>query len=65
VALVCGLMSLLNTSINKKPVFVSEVVTYKNPVIATSFYKERPSRVARLFCSLVLFQAEVSFQLTI
>jgi len=31
----CGLKSFLNTSIKKKPVSVSEVVTYENPSPAT------------------------------
>jgi hypothetical protein len=36
----CGLKSLLNTSINNKPIFFLEVVTFNNPVIPTSIYLE-------------------------
>ena len=39
VAIMCGLNCLSNTAINKKPVFVSTVVTFeKTEVAALSFY---------------------------
>ncbi len=38
-------------SINKKLIFFSEVVTFKNPVIPTSIHDERPSRVRSSFLS--------------